>query len=142
MDDDWSDEEVVEEPKEDLELSHPTQQENHIDQPPMLPPHLLESAALGRMPDKPEETIIVSKNERFADVTYDRRDSRSPDENIHGQRQIYNPKLGRFEDVSPQSGRDQERHGRKNIEIMQRGQGRRESSAGLRRDSTYKNEEI
>ena len=145
MDDDWSDEEVVEEPKEDLESSHtPTQQqENNHEQPPMLPPHLLESAALGRMSDKPEETIIVSKNERFADVTYDRRDSRSPDENIHGQRQIYNPKLGRFEMVEHQAGRDTERQSRRNVEIMQRGPpARRESSAGRRRDSLAKPDEV
>src|SRR5271170_5683408 len=143
MDDDWSDEEVVEEPKEDLESSHPTQG-NHVEQPPMLPPHLLESAALGRMPEKPEEsTIIVSKNERFADVTYDRRDSRSPDENIHGQRQIYNPKLGRFEMVEHQTGRDTERQSRKNVEIMQRGPPvRRGSSAGRRRDSLAKPDEV
>src|SRR5277367_2273820 len=141
MDDDWSDEEVVEEPKEDLES---TQQENHIEPPPpMLPPHLLESVALGRMPDKPEETIIVSKNERFADVTYDRRDSRSPDENIHGQRQIYNPKLGRFEMVEHQAGRDTERQSRRNVEIMQRGPpARRGSSAGRRRDSLAKPDEV
>src|SRR5271169_4855755 len=143
MDDDWSDEEVVEEPKEDVELSQPTQQENHIEPPPTVPPHLLESAALGRMPDKPEETIVVSKNERFADVTYDRRDSRSPDENIHGQRQIYNPKLGRFEMVEHQAGRDTERQSRRNVEIMQRGPpGRRGSSAGRRRDSLAKPDEV
>ena len=140
MDDDWSDEDVVEEPKEDLDLS---QQENHIEQSPMLPPHLLESAALGRMSDKPEETIIVSKNERFADVTYDRRDSRSPDQNIHGQRQIYNPKLGRFEMVENQAGRETERQSRRNVEIMQRGPPtRRGSSAGRRRDSLAKPDDI
>ena len=141
MDDDWSDEEVVEEPKDDLEASHTTL-ENHVEQPPMLPPHLLESAALGRMADKPEEIVIVSKNERFADVTYDRRDSRPQDENIHGQRQIYNPKLGRFERVEPEAGRDTDRQSRRNVEIMQRAPARRGSSAGRRRESLAKPDEI
>jgi len=141
MDDDWSEEEV-EETKESFESQDVRSQENALDEPPMpIAPHLLESAALGRLADKPEETIIVSKNERFADVTYDRRGTRSPDENIHGQRQIYNPKLGRFEDVQPQAGRDQERHSRRNVELMQRNQGRRGSSAGRRRESFAKNEE-
>ena len=141
MDDDWSDEEVVEETKEHFEPQDP---ENHVEESStQVAPHLLESAALGRIVDKPEETIIVSKNERFADVTYDRRDTRSPDDNIHGQRQIYNAKIGKFENVeTPQSGRDQERHSRKNFEIMQRGQGRRGSSDGRRRDSLAKGEEI
>jgi hypothetical protein len=142
MDDDWSDEEVVDEPKE-MEPETPFQEsvaplENHIDDEPILiAPHVLESAALAQVSDKQEDHhIFVSKNERFADVTYDRRDNRSPDENIHGQRQIYNPKLGRFEAVEP--AKEQERHGRRNIEIMQRGPGRRESSAGCRRESVTK----
>src|SRR5271169_6047233 len=130
MDDDWSDEEVVEETKDNFEHGD-ISLENHVEDLPA--PDMLESAAIGRVTDKPEETVTVSKNERFADVTYDRRGTRSPDDNIHGQRQIYNPKLGKFENVEPQSGRDQERHPRKNIEIMQRGQGRRGSSAGRRR---------
>jgi hypothetical protein len=140
MDDDWSDEDV-EETKEQFE---PQDSGNHVEESStQVAPYLLESAALGRIVDKPEETVIVSKNERFADVTYDRRDTRSPDENIHGQRQIYNAKIGRFENVeTPQFGRDQERHSRKNFEIMQRGQGRRGSSDGRRRDSLAKGEEI
>ena len=127
--------------KNNLNLQHP---ENHVEESSaQIAPHLLESAALGRIVDKPEETIVVSKNERFADVTYDRRDTRSPDDNIHGQRQIYNAKIGKFENVeTPQSGRDQERHPRKNFEIMQRGQGRRGSSDGRRRDSLAKGEEV
>lgn len=143
MDDDWSDEEVVEQQKEILE-SADSLPEDHVEElsPAPLAPHLPESAALSRMAEKPEETIIVSKNERFADVTYDRRDTRSPDDSIHGQRQIYNPKLGRFENVEAQPGRDIERHSRKNIEIMQRGQGRRGSSSGRRRDSLAKGEEV
>lgn len=141
MDDDWSDEDVVEETKEQFEQQNP---QNRVEESsPQIAPHLLESAALGRIVDKPEETVIVSKNERFADVTYDRRDTRSPDDNIHGQRQIYNAKIGKFENVEPaQSGRDQERHSRKNFEIMQRGQGRRGSSDVRRRDSLAKGEEV
>src|SRR5579871_3145335 len=101
MDDDWSDEDVVEEPKEVSELLA-APQENHIEESRMpLPSHLLESAAFSELSEKHEEAVIVTKNERFADVTFDRRDTRSPDDNIHGQRQIYNPKLGRFEEVPP-----------------------------------------
>jgi hypothetical protein len=141
MDDDWSEEEV-DESKVSFESPDVPSLENAIDEPSIpIAPHLLESAAMGRLAHKPEETIVVSKNERFADVTYDRRDTRSPDDNIHGQRQIYNPKLGRFEDVQPQAGRDQERHGRRNVEIMHRNQGRRGSSAGRRRDSFARSEE-
>src|ERR1700737_1841916 len=102
MDDDWSEEEV-EETKE-VDESTDLGQENHVDERPTLPaPHLLESVALGRSAEKSEVTLVVSKNERFADVTYDRRDNRSPDQNIHGPRQIYNPKLGKFEDVPSQA---------------------------------------
>ena len=144
MDDDWSDEEVIEDAKE-LQPATSSQEsvaqhENHVDQEAMhIAPHVLESAALAQTPNKPEDHqhIIVTKNERFADVTYDRRDTRSPDQNIHGQRQIYNPKLGRFEVVEP--AKEQERPGRRNIEIMQRGPpGRRGSSAGRRRESLTK----
>lgn len=138
MDDDWSDEDV-EEAKDAGDLL--ALDENHIEIEPIAP-HLLESAALSRMPERQEETIIVSKNERFADVTYDRRDNRSPDDNIHGPRQIYNPKIGRFESVQPSAApREQERQGRRNIEIMQRG-GRRGSSAGRRRESLAKSDEV
>src|ERR1700723_1830746 len=137
MDDDWSEEE--EEIKEEETIDAPLG--NHVDEHP-LAPHLLESAALGRFAEKPEETIIVSKNERFADVTYDRRDTRSPDQNLHGQRQIYNPKLGRFEEVPSSAGREQERNSnRRNVEIMQRNGGRRDSTGGGRRDSFARNDE-
>jgi hypothetical protein len=141
MDDDWSEEEV-EETKEVFE-SPDLAPQNDVDNPPVpLAPHLLESAVIGHLADKSEETIIVSKNERFADVTYDRRQTGSPDENIHGQRQIYNPRLGKFEDVhhATPTGREQDRT-RKNVEIMQRGQ-RRGSSATRRRDSLAKGDEL
>src|SRR5579862_4841714 len=132
MDDDWSEEEV-EETKDTLELADPLSQENHLEETPMpIAPHLLESAALSRMPpERHEEALIVTKNDRFADVTYDRRETRSPDENLHGQRQIYNPKLRRFEDVPSQQSRETERS-RRPVEIMQRGPGRRGSSAERR----------
>ena len=144
MDDDWSDEDVMEEPKEMRPAAASqeslAQHENHVDDETMhIAPHVLESAALAQAPKKPEDHqhIIVTKNERFADVTFDRRDNRSPDHNIHGQRQIYNPKLGRFEAVEP--AKEPERHGRRNIEIMQRGPpGRRGSSPGRRRESLTK----
>src|SRR5579859_5233417 len=141
MDDDWSEEEI----EEGNESSEVVQQENHIEDHPMPPvaPHLLESAALRHIhQDKPEETVIVSKNERFADVTYDRRENSSPDD-IHGQPKIYNAKLGRFEPVQHQHHptRDSDRGGRRNVEIMQRNGGRRESSTSHRRDSFAKNEE-
>ena len=140
MDDDWSDEDVVEETKENFE---PHDTENHVEETSThLALHLLESAVIGQVVEKPEETVIVSKNERFADVTYDRRDTRSPDDNIHGQRQIYNPKLGKFENVEAQPGRDQDRHNRRNIEIMQRGLGRRASTSSRRRDSLVKGDEL
>src|SRR2546423_5086828 len=141
MDDDWSEEEV-DESKASFGSPDVSLQETGGDEPSIpIAPHLLESAAMGRLADKSEEPMVVSKNERFADVTYDRRGTRSPDDNIHGQRQIYNPKLGRFEDVQPQAGREEERHTRRNVEIMQRNQGRRGSSAGGRRDSFARSEE-
>lgn len=140
MDDDWSEEEEEEQKEETKETSEPPPQENHVEHPPIAP-HLLESAALSRMqPEREEETIIVSKNDRFADVTYDRKQTRSPDENIHGQRQIYNPKLRRFEEVPSQSPRDTER-GRRPVEIMQRGHGRRSSSVDRRRGSFTRSED-
>jgi hypothetical protein len=139
MDDEgWSEEEI----DESKDVHEETHHDNHVEEPSKhIAPHLLESAALRSVPEKHEETIVVSKNERFADVTFDRRGTRSPEENIHGQRQIYNPKLRRFEEVPNQPVRESERHSRRPMEIMHRGPPRQGSISEQRRESFARPEE-